>query len=44
VYYRIKGERIEVLAILDLRRSAEAWQRRLRELDDWRQLGSDNSV
>jgi plasmid stabilization system protein ParE len=33
VYYRIHRGRIEVLAVLDLRRSAETWQKRLRELE-----------
>jgi len=32
IYYRIHRGRIEVLAVLDLRRGAETWQRRLREL------------
>ncbi len=32
VYYWIRGGRIEVLAVLDLRRSAAPWQSRLLEL------------
>jgi len=32
VYYQVQGERIVIMAVLDLRRSAETWQRRLREL------------